>query len=168
MQSRTQFLHKGIFRMLSAIVVSKHKRNNSSFHCLGSLSKRALTLCNTPPAGMIGVNQDLIEGFLMKWEFTSTCIHVIIIVFRISNLLQFKCSNSIHQISCSGIINHKRKLILSTIHRRHHALRHRPQQQSMPMAPPSTGSNRQESRPPTGSHPWHHLKGEKSYLHTII
>jgi hypothetical protein len=83
-------------------------------------------------------------------------------------LLQFKGSNSIHQSSCSGIINDKRKLILSTIHGRHHALRRRPQQQSTPMAPPNMGPNRQEFRPPTGSRPRYHQKGERSYLHTII
>jgi hypothetical protein len=66
-------------------------------------------------------------------------------------LLQFKGLNSIHQNSCSEIINDKRKLILSTIHERHHALTRRPQQQSMPMVPLSTGPNRQESGPPTGT-----------------
>jgi hypothetical protein len=83
-------------------------------------------------------------------------------------LLQFKGSNLIHQSSCSGIINDKRKLILSIIHGRHHALRCHPQQQSTPMTPLSKGSNHQESGPPTGSHPRHHRKGERSYLHTII
>jgi hypothetical protein len=65
-------------------------------------------------------------------------------------------------------INDKWKLILSTIHGRHHALRCHPQQQSTPMVPPSTGSNRQESGSSTGSRPQHHRKGERSYLHTII
>jgi hypothetical protein len=83
-------------------------------------------------------------------------------------LLQFKCLNSIHQSSYSGIINDKRKLILLIIHRWHHALRHRPQQQSIPMASPSIGYNHQESGPPTGSRPRHHRKGERNYIHIII
>jgi hypothetical protein len=36
------------------------------------------------------------------------------------------------------------------------------------MAPSSTEPNHQESGPPTGTHPQHHRKGERSYLHTII
>jgi hypothetical protein len=35
------------------------------------------------------------------------------------------------------------------------------------MVSPSTGSNHQESGPPTGSHPQRHWKGEESYLHTV-
>jgi hypothetical protein len=38
----------------------------------------------------------------------------------------------------------------------------------MPMAPPSTWANHQDSGPPIGSHPRHHQKGERSYLHMII
>jgi hypothetical protein len=38
--------------------------------------------CNTPSQND-GVNQDHVEGFSAKWEFTSTCIQVIIIVFWI-------------------------------------------------------------------------------------
>jgi hypothetical protein len=47
-------------------------------------------------------------------------------------------------------INDKRKWILSINHRQHYALGCCPQQQSTPKAPPSTGPNRQESRPPIG------------------
>jgi hypothetical protein len=35
----------------------------------------------TPPLESDGVNQDHIKGFLVKREFTSTCIQTIIIVF---------------------------------------------------------------------------------------
>jgi hypothetical protein len=35
------------------------------------------------------------------------------------------------------------------------------------MASPSMGFNRQESEPPTSSHPRRHRKGEKSYLHIV-
>jgi hypothetical protein len=83
-------------------------------------------------------------------------------------LLQFKVSNSIHQSSCSGIINDKQKLILSMKHGRHYALRRRPRQQSTPMLPPNTEHNHQESEPPTGSRSRHHRKGQRSYLYTII
>jgi hypothetical protein len=37
----------------------------------------------------------------------------------------------------------------------------------MPMVSPSMGSNRQESRPSTSSHPRCHRKGEGNYLHTV-
>jgi hypothetical protein len=51
-------------------------------------------------------------------------------------------------------LNDKRKQ-LSMIHMRHRALRRRPQQQSIPTTPPSTGPNYQESEPSTGSRPRH-------------
>jgi hypothetical protein len=35
----------------------------------------------TPPSRNDGVNQDHVEGFSVKREFTSTCIQAIIIVF---------------------------------------------------------------------------------------
>jgi hypothetical protein len=35
----------------------------------------------TPPSRNDGVNQDHVEGFLVKREFTGTCIQAIVIVF---------------------------------------------------------------------------------------
>jgi hypothetical protein len=44
---------------------------------------RAMAACETPTSRNDGVNQDHIEGFSVKREFTSTCIRAIIIVFWI-------------------------------------------------------------------------------------
>jgi hypothetical protein len=51
----------------------------------------------------------------------------------------------------------------------HLALRYKGnrQKRSTPMVSPSTGSNRQESEPPSGRHSHHHRKGGKIYLYTV-
>jgi hypothetical protein len=49
----------------------------------------------------------------------------------------------------------------------HIVIRCHPQKRFTPMMSPSIGFNRQESGPPTGSHPRHHQKGEESYMHTV-
>jgi hypothetical protein len=43
--------------------------------------KEAAEAAVTPPSRNDGANQDHVEGFSVKQEFTSTCIQAIIIVF---------------------------------------------------------------------------------------
>jgi hypothetical protein len=64
-------------------------------------------------------------------------------------------------------LNGKCRSDLLMIQGQHPSLRCHPQKRSTPMVPPSTGSNRQESGPPTGCHPRGHWKGEGNYLHTV-
>jgi hypothetical protein len=68
---------------------------------------------------------------------------------------------------CSGIINVDAEAVQLMIHRRHLALRRRPQQQSTPMAPPSMGPSRPASGPPTSSRPQRHRKEEMNYQHIL-
>jgi hypothetical protein len=49
----------------------------------------------------------------------------------------------------------------------HLALKCHPQKPHMPTGSLSARSNRQESGPPTGSHPQCHRKGEENYMYIV-